>query len=699
MKNLNTFTLSIFFLLFSLSPQFTTAQSVAVVGYNGTTGDGYTIVALEAIPGGTKIYFSDKSYSDVSNAFLSGEGHWSYTTPAGGHAIGDVITFEETGTSTNVLMVACNSTCGTFLNDSGGSISLASDTAEGLYAYTDSDNDPTNGITTIHAVLLSGGNLTADENPSADFPDAIVVDGFSLLGDHRQYTVALRSEAVTKADLENPANYDAPTTNGNVVLSTVPFTNIVLTEPLTATATASPEALACNGDSNSSILVEVSGGTPAYTYTWNNAMASGSNPMNLPAGTYCVTVTDMSGGSFDTCVDITEPMALIAATVVDSNTTCNLFSDGGATAFVTGGTAPYNYLWSNSATTASITGIVASSYNVTLTDANGCQSTSSVTITEPAALAIALTSTEEMNSDMDGTATASVTGGTAGYSYLWDTDPVQTTSTATGLSTGTYSVMVTDANGCETIGSIDVGQMVEVSFTAPTNYCINDDIQTGIGSVTPMGGVFSGPGVTDDTNGMTYTFNPAEVEAGTHTITYTFGTENATITIEVFNLPEVSLILPDTIPYNGGIPPIGVGGGMPEGGVYSDFYNETTDDGNGMTFSFDTLVLGFNSITYTFTDQNGCTASASQDIDVVMVVGLNDPSELGLDIFPNPTSGKLEIRGAEIDGLEIFDNYGRMIRKVDNPVSTIDISDFPNGMYFLKVRLGEQVAIWRVVKE
>ena len=94
MKRLNTLNLFLLFPAFLFTVHFTTAQTLAIVGYNGSTGDGYSIVALEDIPGNTKIYFTDSEYSDVSDAFLPEEGVWSYTTPAAGHSKGDVITFE-----------------------------------------------------------------------------------------------------------------------------------------------------------------------------------------------------------------------------------------------------------------------------------------------------------------------------------------------------------------------------------------------------------------------------------------------------------------------------------------------------------------------------------------------------------------------------------------------------------------------------
>ena len=92
-----------FLCLFTISSY---AQKIAIVGYNGATGDGYTIVALENIGGGQKFYFTDKEYNNTTGTFNAFEGLWSYTTPAGGLSTGDVVTFTET--STNFLALACN---------------------------------------------------------------------------------------------------------------------------------------------------------------------------------------------------------------------------------------------------------------------------------------------------------------------------------------------------------------------------------------------------------------------------------------------------------------------------------------------------------------------------------------------------------------------------------------------------------------
>jgi hypothetical protein len=106
-------------------------------------------------------------------------------------------------------------------------------------------------------------------------------------------------------------------------------------------------------------------------------------------------------------------------------------------------------LWSNTAATASITGVAAGTYNVTITDANGCTATSSATITQPLALSIDSISTvnPSCSGGNDGSATVNVSGGQSPYTYSWN-DGSNTTNGNTSLSAGTYTLTVTDANGC-----------------------------------------------------------------------------------------------------------------------------------------------------------------------------------------------------------------------------------------------------------
>ena len=202
---------------------------------------------------------------------------------------------------------------------------------------------------------------------------------------------------------------------------------------------------------------------------------------------------------------------------------------------------------------------------------------------------------------------------------------------------------------------------VSATFTALSDLCIDSGIQAGLGGGAPTGGVYSGPGVTDDGNGMTYFFDPVAAGAGVHTITYTpAGVCSASVNdqIEVFALPSVTFTPLADLCIDAGLQ-VGLGGGSPLGGVYSGA--GVTDDGNGSTYSFDPAVagVGTHTITYTFTNANGCTGSASNQVEIfglptVIFTALadlcvNDGVQAGLG-GGNPMSGVYSGSGVTDDG-------------------------------------------------
>ena len=211
----------------------------------------------------------------------------------------------------------------------------------------------------------------------------------------------------------------------------------------------------CNGFLDGGATASATGGIGAYTYAWSNSAITASIT-GVAAGTYTVTITDNNGCTDTQTATITEPTSIIAATVVDNNVSCNGFSDGGATASASGGTPPYTYSWSNTATTAAITGVIAGTYTVTVSDNNGCTDASSITVNEPVILTalIGLDSNVSCNGFSDGGATASATGGTTPYTFAWNNSA--TTAGITGVVAGTYTVTITDNNGCTDTDNITI---------------------------------------------------------------------------------------------------------------------------------------------------------------------------------------------------------------------------------------------------
>jgi hypothetical protein len=199
----------------------------------------------------------------------------------------------------------------------------------------------------------------------------------------------------------------------------------------------------------------VNGGTGNYSYLWSNGATSASIT-GLVAGTYTVNVTDNTTGCTTSCSVTIAGSNAITCSVVGTDATCGT-SNGTATVNVNGGSGNYTYSWNNGGNTATLTGLAAGTYSVNVTDNNsGCTTTCSVTIGGGAAITCSVTGTDAACGNANGTATATVNGGSGNYSYVWNNGA--TTSSISGLPAGTYSVNVTDnSSGCTTLCSVTIG--------------------------------------------------------------------------------------------------------------------------------------------------------------------------------------------------------------------------------------------------
>ena len=230
------------------------------------------------------------------------------------------------------------------------------------------------------------------------------------------------------------------------------------------------EDVSCYEGSDGSATVEASGGTAPYSYLWSDGQTT-ATASGLSAGDYTVTITDANGCETECEVTISEPEELVCEITGSEDVSCYEGSDGSATVEASGGTAPYSYLWSDGQTTATATGLSAGDYTVTITDANGCETECEVTISEPTELTCYATADSEASCDgtEGGSATVYPSGGTPEYTYLWSDG--QTTATATNLAAGVHTVIVTDANGCETECEVEITREPEF-FVCETAFAL-----------------------------------------------------------------------------------------------------------------------------------------------------------------------------------------------------------------------------------
>lgn len=227
------------------------------------------------------------------------------------------------------------------------------------------------------------------------------------------------------------------------------------------TASTSVVNSGCFGTCTGAVDLTVSGGTAPYTYLWSNG-ATTQDLANLCAGTYSVTV---SGGGTTTATAIVSTASQLTVNSTHSNVSCFGGANGSISLTVSGGTSPYSFLWNNGSVLQNRTGLVAGTYTVTVTDQNLCTASHIVVITQPNALSSSISGTDVTTvGGSNGSADLSVSGGTLPYSYLWSNAAI--TQDINGLSAGTFTVTVTDFNGCTTISSVIIGQPSIASLSA-----------------------------------------------------------------------------------------------------------------------------------------------------------------------------------------------------------------------------------------
>ena len=304
---------------------------------------------------------------------------------------------------------------------------------------------------------------------------------------------------------------------------------ITVTQPTTAlNGTAVITTVACNGGSNGAINLTPSGGTPPYTFSWIGGVTT-EDRTGLVSGNYFVTITDANNCSRGLNFFVSEPTAL-GGTLNRTNATCFGGNNGTLNLTPSGGTAPYTYLWSDGVTTEDRTNLIAGNYSVVVTDVNGCSTTLNQIVSQPATAVSGTTVVTNVscNGSSDGAIVLTPTGGAAPYTFNWGTI---TTKDRTGLAAGTYSVTITDANGCTgVVSGIEVTQPAAITptFTQVAPICSGGTLSA-LPTTSNNSIVGTWLPALDNTTTTTYTFTPNSGQCGT--------TATMTITVNVTAQP------------------------------------------------------------------------------------------------------------------------------------------------------------------
>ncbi|MBI5914052.1 MAG: SprB repeat-containing protein [Bacteroidetes bacterium] len=476
---------------------------------------------------------------------------------------------------------------------------------------------------------------------------------------------------------------------------------------VTATTAALPYN--CATGSSGSASVTITGGTAPFEYLWNDGTTDDTLENLLPsptgASTYTVTLTDANGCTLVDSVSIgitgSLPLAIDIGIIH-----CHDSADGTATVTPVGGTAPFAWLWQTGGTTATLDSLVGGSYSATVTDALGCTGDIDFTINAPTPVETTVTATQPACFGQTGTATASATGGTPDYHYLWDNGAATATTT---LPPGWHTVTATDDNGCTGTDSVLITApplLTAGIAVEPPIFCFGET--NGTLAALPAGGT---PPYSYDWGGGQADSLLTGVAAGSHALTVTDANGCTKIVVVLINeQPAITVtdtVTPASSPTapDGSIHLTGVAGGTGSG--YQFLW------GTGATSqNLDNVPTGTYSLTVT--DGGGCTAVFSFFVDFNSVAGEVQGNPFGAAIVPNPSgaAGARVVFDTPQNGLRmrVVDAQGRLIFAEEGHSGTMAPSHrtaalLPKGLapgsYWIVFDDGDKRAAlqWTVVQE
>ena len=407
--------------------------------------------------------------------------------------------------------------------------------------------------------------------------------------------------------------------------------NYTIGQPNQVTGTAIGQDISCFGACDGQAFAQGGVGMTPFSYQWGASTGNqtGATAFGLCPGNYICTITDATGCQTTVSASVTQPTPLQAAINLTGNVSCNGYSDGWAQASASGGTAPYTYSWDNSAgSQLTASNLIAGTYTVTVTDANNCTTTATTTITEPTALALTSTTTNvDCFGNCNGTANVLVSGGAGGNTYQWDDPSFATTAVVNNLCAGTYTSIITDANGCQITETVNITQPTQIGMSVTiTNP--NCGFNNGMACVNVFGGTT--PYVYQWNDGLTQTTACASnLVANCYNVTVTDGNgcfEDSVICLNDIEGPTVTFVTSSDVTCFGdqdGTMQYSITGGTGTSTLvwFDDIGNIIPSGANLNT------LLGLDGGCYSLqaTDAAGCISSASSCI--------NEPTQINSAIF------------------------------------------------------------------
>jgi len=374
-----------------------------------------------------------------------------------------------------------------------------------------------------------------------------------------------------------------------------------------------PATLSVCGAANGTATLTVSGGLAPYSYSWSNGATAST--LTASSGTYTVYVTDAScsnPAAGIATVTITADPAL-SATLNPTPANCTGGTGGSIATNVTGGsgTGTYNYLWNTAATGPTLSGIGAGTYTVTITDAASCTTSSSVTVTSSSGPDISSIAPVNLlcNGASNGSATVSASSPAGGLSYSWGNGVSSSSSSPnnllTSLSSGTYTVTVTDGSGCSVTSSVTITEPTAI-VPLGTQHTPADCGQSDGSAIASASGGSGSPYTYVWSNAVNGSTND-NIAAGIYTVTVTDQNKCTVTTTDTVSMTGAFSITINNI--------TNTCKGKKEGTItISSPGNNNTYAWSNSASTQDVSDLAFGTYVVTVTNSAGCTATASASV-------------------------------------------------------------------------------------